>query len=243
MNIIFDPVRHAYYPEAYPTKLFTSVSKLIEMVKPKFEKDRISKDYAIKHGLSQEEVLEKWALENKVAIDKGKAYHAQQEEILKEAGAKPGQIQDGEISRAIDINNLQPGTYSELIIPYVPQWLIGTADVIQIHDNGEFSIIDFKSNKALTFTGKAFYNKKIGRAVVEKMLPPMSHLDNVNGNHYNLQLSLYSYFLESYGFKLKEGIIRHVIFDEQGNTTDKDYALVYMKKEVENLLKWYKLKK
>lgn len=577
MNIIFDSVRHAYYPEAYPTKLFTSVSKLIEMVKPKFEKDRISKDYAIKHGLSQEEVLEKWALENKMAIDKGKAYHAEQEEILKAAGAKPGQIQDGEVSRAIDINNLQPGTYSELIIPYVPQWLIGTADVIHIHENGEFIIEDFKgfsldtliptktgwitmgdikvgdeifdgngkvtkvknvsqihynptyrvtfdsrkelvcdedhrwevsyrikntskmvnaimttkeikehynnkgtkviincvsidtfpldlpidpyvlglwlgdgnrtcgtltcirpaiweeikkrgydisgnhnenlttedskaesrtiyglrthlrelnllgnkhipdlylrssyeqrldilrgymdadgyynplrkrfcmtttkelqatsistlvsslgmkcvvfpyktkgfgkeniqawsvnfttninpflsrnkdciedmgdksmfrskfhyitkieeidivptkcievesethtylvgesfikthnTNKSLSFSGKAFYNKKIGRAVVEKMLPPMSHLDNVNGNHYNLQLSLYSYFLESYGFKLREGIIRHVLFDEEGNTTHKDYALVYMKKEVENLLKWYKLKK
>ena len=54
--------------------------------------------------------------------------------------------------------------------------------------------------------------------ITSKMFKPLSHLDDCNLNHYNIQLSLYMYIILKHNPKLKPGklIIQHVKFEETG---------------------------
>lgn len=246
-KIVFNPDLHKYSFVDNPDIPFTSVSKVIELIKPKFDKEGISKRYAEKHGLTQEEVLASWDKKNADALAKGTKWHEEQERNhIAESNLIGYSLvetpeQEGAAHRmCLDISSLQPGKYCELIIPYVKEFLIGTADIVEINEDKTFFIKDWKTNNKLEFTGTAYYKPELKKKVVEKMLHPVEHLDNVNWNHYQIQLSLYSYFLESYGFKFAGGEIMHVLFDEEMNHTEtKVYPIQYLKKEVINILKWY----
>lgn len=99
------------------------------------------------------------------------------------------------------------------------------------------------SDRELLYKGVEWFDPKTKRKKVEKLLPPLSHLDNVNGIHYNVKESLYIYFLESYGFKFREGYIDHVQFDENDEPVGiVEYPIEYLKSEVRSLLNWYKNK-
>lgn len=63
-----------------------------------------------------------------------------------------------------------------------------------------------------------------------KMLDPLSHLDDVNYNHYRLQISCYAWLLEQAGFIVSDLEFRHL-------TTP--YRFKYMKKEVESIMPNY----
>lgn len=97
------------------------------------------------------------------------------------------------------------------------------------------------SDSKLEYQGKAFYNPEKGIKEVRKLLPPLDHLDDVNGIHYDIKESLYIYFLESYGFKFKEGWIDHVQFLDNEPIGVVEYPITYRKQEIINLLNWYKL--
>lgn len=237
--IIFKPESHSYVIEDKPEITFTSVSKVIELLKPKFDRDTISKNYAKKHNLTQEEVLAKWDAKNKKALERGTAWHEEQERLHLIDNLKGYETTSSDNRICLDISQLKPGKYCELIIPYLPEFLIGTADIIEINEDKTFKIADWKTNEKLEFQGTAYFKPELKRKVLEKMYHPVEHLDNVNWNHYQLQLSLYSYFLEAYGFKFKEGEIRHVIFEDDAHVETKVYPIQYLKKEVQSILRWY----
>jgi hypothetical protein len=114
-------------------------------------------------------------------------------------------------------------------------------------------ITDYKTNKEIKTEG--YVNWQGERS---KMLPPVSHLDDCNLNHYSLQLSLYLYMILKHNPKLTPGnlIIHHILFEEQGSDkwnnpipaldSNNDpivrevvpYHLLYMKDEVIAMLKW-----
>ena len=80
----------------------------------------------------------------------------------------------------------------------------------------------------------------------QRMLDPVGHLEDTNYNHYNIQLSLYAYILEEWGYICKGMAITHhpTVFDEEfglirpvGMPTV--YKFEYLKKEVEDMLKWH----
>ena len=97
-------------------------------------------------------------------------------------------------------------------------------------------------------------------SITSKMYNPVSHLDDCNLNHYNLQLSLYAYIIKKHNPKLKIGKlqIQHVKFkkigdnehgypitekNEQGEPIIEDikiYTLKYLKDEVQSIIKWLK---
>jgi len=91
------------------------------------------------------------------------------------------------------------------------------------------------------------------------MFNPVSHLDDCNLNHYNLQLSLYMYIILKHNPKLKPGnlIVQHVSFEKEGENefgypiskyvndepvieNIKMYELPYLKDEVKSLIMWLK---
>ena len=94
------------------------------------------------------------------------------------------------------------------------------------------------------------------------MYNPISHLDDCNLNHYNLQLSIYAYIIKKHNPKLRVGNlkIQHVKFKQVGTDSNgypinehvdgepviediKMYNLPYLKDEVIQLIKWLKQNK
>ena len=53
--------------------------------------------------------------------------------------------------------------------------------------------------------------------ISQKMLAPVSHLDDCNYNHYNLQLSIYMYIILKHNPTFKPGklILHHIQFEEE----------------------------
>ena len=95
--------------------------------------------------------------------------------------------------------------YSAIGAFLIDYLLSGTIDVLCIRDT-DFVILDWKTNRdGLKFKSGYFKKDKtitpnqltdVWVDKDERMLPPVAHLQNCNGNHYTLQLSLYAIMVE-----------------------------------------------
>lgn len=163
--------------------------------------------------------------------------------------------------------------YSEIGAFLMDYLISGTIDIF-CYRPSDFVILDWKTNRdGLKF--EAGYYKKDKSTVpnqltdewVKKrqmMLPPLSHLEDCNGEHYTMQLSLYAMMAESilgipchglglchigspwiknkYGQPLRDNEGYHV--DPNGEETVKWFKIQYRRNEALALLKdrYYKLK-
>lgn len=243
MTLQFIPDTHTYQLVEKPELKFTSVSKLIGMVKQPFDKDYWSERKAKERGVTKEEILAEWDLINKASLEKGTKYHNEYEQkLLQNKKAHPA-IEINGIKQAHDLLSLPQGIHPELIIYNLRYGVVGTADIVEIYEDKTFDLRDHKSNKKLEFQGFMKYDPKYKERKEVKMLSPLQHLGDCNGNHYSIQLSLYAYMLEQFGYKCKSLTIHHVIFDENDEPCNViDYPVSYLKNEVVNLLNWYKNK-
>jgi len=72
-------------------------------------------------------------------------------------------------------------------------------------------------------------NKKIKKSnYFQKMLPPLSHLDDCHYNHYRMQISTYAWMLEQFGF-----IIKGTAFTHFNNMYDFEYRKTDVQKVVD----------
>jgi hypothetical protein len=152
--------------------------------------------------------------------------------------------------------------YSEIGV-FDPYLLIsGTIDVLCIKED-KFVILDWKTNRdGLKF--ESGYYKKDKTTVPnqltnewvkksEKMMPPLNHLDECNGSHYTMQLSMYArlverilnipcvglglchiaspFILNGYGQPLRDKNGYHV--DPNGEETVTWYKIQYLRKEAD----------
>lgn len=156
--------------------------------------------------------------------------------------------------------------YSEIGAYLIDYGVSGTIDILCIKEDN-FVILDWKTNRdGLKF--EAGYYKKDKSTVPnqltmdwvlknEKMLPPLAHLDNCNGNHYTIQLSMYALMVEiilgipcvgvglchigspwvlnKHGQPYRDSDGYHVI--EDGEETVKWYRISYLRDECISLLK------
>jgi hypothetical protein len=223
----------------------------------KSSKNKKSKWY----GMTPEEVRNAWKAEAKRATDLGTWYHNQRESDLCELGSltindrilpifKP--TYDGEVKLAPS-QKLDEGIYPEHMVYLKSAGLCGQSDLVQVY-NGQVYITDYKTNKEIKTEG--FTNWE---GITTKMLPPVSHLDDCNLNHYALQLSMYMYIILKHNPKLKPGImqIQHITFEEEGrdkydnpitaryddgNPIVKDvipYEVPYLKSEIISLVNYF----
>ena len=163
--------------------------------------------------------------------------------------------------------------YSEIGAFLMDYLISGTIDIFCYRPT-DFVILDWKTNRdGLKF--EAGYYKKDKSTVPnqltnewvkkhEFMLPPLGHLENCNGEHYTMQLSMYALMAEiileipchglglchigspwitnQYGQPLRDKDGYHV--DPNGEETVNWFRINYRKKEAQNLLqdRYYKLK-
>jgi hypothetical protein len=247
---------------------WTSVTSFVGMFKPKFDaesqakkscKNKRSKWY----GMKPKEILDTWNKESERAINLGNWYHDEREKgILEFQTIERDGTEVSIIKPIVDKNGikiapeqkLKEGIYPEHFVYLKSAGLCGQADLVGIV-NGKINILDYKTNKEIK--QKGFTNWE---GITSKMYKPVSHLDDCNLKHYNLQLSLYAYIIKKHNPKLKIGElqIQHVSFEEEGkdkfgypitkyNNQDepiikniKIYNLPYLKDEIQSLIMWLK---
>lgn len=190
----------------------------------------------------QQDILDEWTQTNREACERGTKIHAQLENSFYKAGNAVNLSKFGIGGKFVckkDYSDLdlEYGVYPEYLIYYdSPDGTIHLAGQIDllVKNSNEISIIDHKTNKKLDFKG--FYNQSTRSTT--KMKYPLGNLDDVNFNHYQLQLSTYAWMLQRLNpdFVVKDLILNH--YDHEGNNNL--YHCQYLKDDVEKMLKYHK---
>jgi len=265
MILTFTPQQHKYNSVEPDGINWLSVTSFISNFKQPFEADLIaeksSKSKKSKwYGMTPEAIKDAWKSEANRATNLGTWYHNCREKDICEVETmerhgivipvvKPIEKEGVKYSPN---QKLSSGVYPEHMVYLKSAGMCGQSDLVEVV-NGEVHITDYKTNKEIKMEGYTNWE-----GVTQKMLPPVSHLDDCNLNHYALQLSIYMFMILKHNPKLKFGslTIHHIIFEEvdknkfgnpitaldsNGDPIVKDivqYDLPYLKQEVISLLHW-----
>ena len=239
-DIQFHEEEHFYTLKDY--RFGISTTSLIEQYGQKFDSDKISQMVANKRGISQQEVLDEWEKENEFSCIKGSLIHCFAQSLWMN---NPYKIDYSEIKN-IDIDRLKKEIsimqkqainfyedYKDMYDMIQDEFIVwskeydiaGSIDGLMYNKlTQKACILDFKSNKKLEFVSQ--YRKK--------MKVPLQKMDDVNGQHYYLQLSIYRYLIEKYtNIKIDE------LFIVYFNVSKDNYEIIeipYLKNEVQCIL-------
>ena len=241
-GIDFHEEEHFYTLNDY--RFGISATSLIETYAQEFDSDGISQMVANKRGISQKEVLDEWKKENEFSCIKGSCIHLKAQSLWMGTNYEidyntiDDTIDKDRLKKEYDIMSKQAtdfyNDYKDMYDMIQDEFIVwskefdiaGSIDGIMYNKNTQqCCILDFKSNKDLQFKSK--YRKK--------MKVPLHELDDVNGQHYYIQLSIYKYLIEKYtNIKVDE------LFIVYFNINADSYEIIeipYLKKEVEEILK------
>lgn len=265
-NIKFVESTHRYMDEA--GKDLISVSKFMDKFKEKVDWNAVAKRVAVKQTKEGTpttvwDVLKKWENKRDQSATIGTLFHSISEADL--IGKKDPKFYDKicrveyteKISESSDkysipINEIKNNTvYPELMIYDTEHMICGQSDKVIVVNN-KINIWDYKTDAEISFKG--YSNKWMSP---KKLLAPLSHLDDCNGNIYSIKMSLYMYLLwKANKGKLKPGdiIIEHVHLKRDPDNDNipvledgkpvvlkiEKITLPYRKKEVMEMLKTLK---
>lgn len=190
----FDPIKHKYYNEAGIE--YISVTTLIgkyESPKDRLEMARTFLRNRPHLKMTIQEVVDMWDKKLKHAGERGTKYHDEQErKELKDSNVVNKSNQHSYLFD-IDISNLEDGVYPELRIFNHECGIAGHADKVTVKGRDVW-IGDHKTNKK-------GIQKTSYRDI--RMNSPLNFLPDCNYYHYTLQLSLYGWMLEQFGYTVK----------------------------------------
>lgn len=266
MSIVFNANDHSYKSLDGEAVDWISVTTLVSNLKKPFDAvktaQRVSKSKKSKWcGIAPDTILEIWKKEADRATTLGTYYHNQREadlcslaSIEREGIIVPVMPPIPEINglKHAPEQKLDDGIYPEHLVYLKSAGICGQSDLVEVV-NGHVNIIDYKTNKEIK--KESF---KDWEGISEKMLDPVSHLDDCNFNHYSLQLSIYMYIILKHNPKLKPGniYIHHVIFETEdldqygypitkysleGDPVVKEVIpmeIPYLKEEVVGIINW-----
>lgn len=240
-GIKFHEEQHFYTLNDY--KFGISATSLIETYAQEFDSNSISQMVANKRGISQQDVLNEWKKENEFSCIKGSCIHLKAQSLWMKDNYE---IDYNIIDDAIDKNRLKKeydimskqainfyNDYKDMYDMIQDEFIVwskefdiaGSIDGIMYNKyTQQCCILDFKSNKDLQFESK--YHKK--------MKVPLHKLDDVNGQHYYIQLSIYKYLIEKY-----TNIKADELFIVYFNINADNYEIIeipYLKEEVIKIL-------
>lgn len=268
MAVKFLPEDHKYVSVDPAENIsWMSVTSLISKLKQPFEAEKIaeksSKNKRSKwYGMTKDQILSVWKAESERAITVGNWYHNQREEDLLglDSIERHGKVipimqplADTSGLKVAPDQRLKDGMYPEHFVYMKSLGICGQSDLVEVID-GVVHITDYKTNKEIRSE-----SYKDWEGLSQKMNHPVSHLDDCNLNHYNLQLSIYMYMILKHNPRLKPGtlMIQHIMFEDEGKdangypilktNTDGDpvikdivyYDIPYLKDEVLAVVKWF----
>lgn len=175
-------------------------------------------------GMSLDELLGTW----QAASDYGSKVHEEIEHYI----LNQTDVSTPQSKHALDwLENRMPSDryklYPEVMVYSEKLGLAGTIDLLAYDThNSLFYIVDWKTNKRIN---QRSFNRKKG------ILPPTQQLDDCHYIKYGLQLSLYSYILETeYQLNISKQALVHLM-----KTQAKPIACAYAKGIIENMLTFH----
>ena len=200
--VLFEPVTHTYTLKSTGEKLISGTT-FINLFHDKFDPTgEITEKFALKKGMSVNEVKEMWRVENLKSTDYGTAVHNTLEDFI-----NTGIVVNKEYQWVInEFKKLKfTGTLVTEKMVYHEDWLLcGTADLFEVFKDVNnvtwVNIYDFKTNKKLE--KYSFFGNRMRYCC--------SHLDDVNFVHYTIQLSLYALLAELKGVKINKLTILYI---------------------------------
>ena len=180
-GIQFEPKEHVYTMNG---EEFTSATTFVGSFFEEFDEDRISKIVANRDGITQEEVLQLW----QDIREYGTLVHEEIEtaddvEDMETFEAKQGR----QFLDALELTSDVKYMFPEALLRHPKYKVSGTSDMVVIHENGDVSLIDWKTSKKITRTA---YKNKTGTK------QSTQNYSDHKYNKYKLQLSVYAYILE-----------------------------------------------
>lgn len=227
-----------------------STTGLISQYENHFDSETISQQVANKRGISQQEVLEEWRIENLHSTIKGSMVHEfaqslwEGKEYVFDYSKIPKEIDIDRLKS--DINKLIPqainfyNDYKDMYELIGCEVYLGDEDfdecgatdqILYNKYTGGIAIIDYKTNKKIE---RESYRH-------QKMLIPLNKFDDCNHIHYSLQLSGYKFKFEK-NTKLKVDETFIVYF----NINADNYEIIEplnMEKEVKEILELRRINK
>lgn len=224
--VIFKEDTHQYFNEK--GEEYISGTTFLHKFQLPFDQEKFATIKAKKLGISVQEVKEMWKNNSRKACDYGTSVH-----LLMQNYVVSGSKEEGKESLYDSFNTIVMEDFMNAIKVYSEQlvWIdeykvAGTADLIIEHNDYEFSVGDFKTNKSIDFCNK----------FGQRLLNPISHLSDCNYNIYSLQLSLYAYlFSLKSGKKCRKLFLMHLKDDKWNYIPCNN-----MEYEIRMMLKWYK---
>lgn len=278
-TISFNESLHRYTDEY--NKEYTSVTTFLKDYEIPFDSDYWSKKKAAESGLSQSAVLRNWEQITVEACEKGNRIHKNLEDSINESTGKTKLIPINvkiDFNKPVDLDVLASSPlglkypkilftlmhyveqgfviYAEKRIYWAEILIAGTIDCLLVKGK-QFLILDWKTNKDdLVF--KSGYFKKVNGIKTNQWVDkkeyfkkPINNLEHCKGNKYVLQLSMYAFLMELWGFQCIGLILfqiqskpvmlnnEYVIDQLSGNRLMKevvtDYKIPYVKSSCELL--------
>lgn len=214
ISVVFDSVNHTYHLKG---KKLTSVTQFISQFKNKFDSDYWSKKIALRDEKTQEQVLKEWSDKAKKSCDIGTAIHKIFEDYIDNKFCILGDeividFIDLEIEYLTDflpkskvaIQFIKDYFVTKRLIPIHTEYIVyndylaGQVDLICKDKNGNYYILDFKTNDKIE-------TKSYGKNLNGKL----SDIPDSTYYHYSLQLSIYKQMFKEKVDKLYIIHIRH----------------------------------
>ena len=193
-KVYINKEQHRYFD--YAGNEFTSVSKILSMVKEPFDEKRLSAMTAKKLGVTQADVLADWKKKRDDAAGHGTRIHDAIEEYKNFFTIKPSNMDLEPMLKSIaQEHSGYARCYSEALL-YSPSFeklgirAAGTTDqILKVSTRSRYvDIEDYKTNLRNGIEFHSKYNKYL--------LGPVSHMQECNYNTYSLQLSIYALMYE-----------------------------------------------
>ena len=238
--ITFDPKWHQYKSKNNPKKKFISGTKFLNKFFDEFDKEGISKRYAAKHNMQQDDVIKMWNRKGEIGREMGTLVHDYLEAKIK--GDSPAHsdaafFPDEEIQKVTAKRLIQADLAleklmdeyeilsTEEIVASLTHDVAGTIDIrARRKADNVMCFLDWKTNAKIDLSNKW----QSGKA-------PIKHLDDCSYNKYSLQLNLYQKISTEEGY-IDEGEVDrriiHILDDEF-----KFYPVRDMQRDIENMLK------
>jgi len=205
-KVSFDSGTHSYFLK---DKKLTSVTTLINKFKNEFDSDFWSKKIAKKENTTQEAILKKWKDKAFKSTEIGTAIHKIFEDYtnvnycvtngkleFEYNKLNPEFSEDFNLKKEVSLKFINDFFLTKRLIPVESEFIVyndflaGQLDMICKDQEGNFYILDFKTNEKIdTYS----YGKS--------MKGIFSHLDDASYFHYCLQLSIYKKMLKEYDIK------------------------------------------
>ena len=160
-------------------RVYQSVSTIIGRYKEPFKRVEVARKVSRKTGQTIEEILTEWDS----AAPYGTAVHKQLENFFLGAES-PVDLIASHLPTLEQWRSVDAEFTPEAIVCHPELPIAGTADLL-VERQGKFSIVDWKTNKAI-------YQNSFGGKMMRGCL---SHLEDCNFIHYSLQLSFYARML------------------------------------------------